>query len=890
MRIRAIRAIHGPNVHSHHPVLIAELDLEHLTGRESREFPSFNEKLTELIPGLGDHYCGLGYCGGFLERLRDGTYFGHIVEHASLELSVMAGIPSRHGKTRQAGAPSLYNVIVEYASEDGMKRLLEMAVDLVRAILAGKTYPLSAELDKARKLIQRTAFGPSTRAIVEAAEQRSIPWRRLSGGSLVQLGYGCNRKIIAAALTSNTNCIAVDIACDKELTKQLLRAANIPVAAGALTRTADEAINAMRELRPPYVIKPADGCQGRGVSLHLRTAGQVRDAYECAREFSESVLIEEQLEGSDYRVLVINGHVAAASLRTPAHVSGDGQHTVAELIDIKNSDPRRGAGHENVLSRITIDSLVEALLTQQGLTLTSIPEAGRCVPLRGSANLSTGGEATDVSDRIHPDLRSLCERAARTIGLDVCGVDLIAETIDQPLNANGGIVELNASPGLRMHLAPSQGSPRDAAGAVVESLYPRGHASRIPIISITGTNGKTTVTRMIAHVIQESGRTVGMTTTDGIWIGGECAAKGDMTGPASAWTVLSDPAVEVAVLETARGGIVRKGLGYDWSDAAVITNIQPDHMGQDGIETLEDILEIKSLAAERVRAGGTVILNADDARLAALPSHRRMQSLSRRIVYFAMNGRSGRIQRHLADGGTAYFVEEGRIVEATGLAERFVADLASIPVTMGGLATYQTQNVLAAVAACRAYDLSAESIAASLKTFRSNGNNAGRCNLYRAGRGYVMIDYGHNAPAIEALSRITRNWPGGTVIGVVGVPGDRTDDLIRSAARAAAMTFDSVIIREDSDLRGRKPGEVPQILEHELRAAGAQCAVCADCCDAASLALQQMEPDGLVVVLYEKLEEIESWLARCGAQPVEDCGLLSRPLPEPVLEPALANE
>jgi cyanophycin synthetase len=870
MRIVDIRAIAGPNVYSHRPVLVALLDLGELAGRESREFPGFNERLVAAVPGLCDHHCSLGRAGGFLERLTDGTYFGHILEHVALELSVSAGIPARHGKTRVTDDPQVYRLIVEYRSEAGMRRLMAIAAELVDALLAGRDYPLEAMLADTRKTIARTELGPSSRAIVEAAERRGIPWRRLNDQSLVQLGYGRNRRLIQAATTQNTSSISAELAGDKARTKVLLDQAGIRTPRGKTVRTADELRDAFSELSPPIVVKPLDGNQGRGVTTGIGSLAEAQAALAAAQAISPSVLVEEMLEGNDYRILVVGGLVVAASLRTPASVTGDGEHTIRELVDRVNVDPRRGDGHESPLTRIRLEGAPEATLARQGLLPDSVPERGRRVLLSEGANLSTGGEARDVTALVHPQIRSMCERAARLIGLDIAGIDLIAADISQPLNDKGGIVEVNASPGLRMHVHPSEGEPRDAGDAIVESLYPRGQDARIPIFSITGTNGKTTVTRIIAHVLSENGYTTGVTTTDGIWIGGERVVSGDTTGPNSAWTVLADPAVDAAVLETARGGIVRRGLGYDWADVAVMTNIQLDHIGQDGIRSLEDLLHIKSIVAERVREGGTLVLNADDSLIASLPERLSGRLDRRHVVYFTLADAHALVQSHIKRGGTGFFVRDGWIIESRGLSERRIVNAAAVPLTLGGTAAYQTANLLAAVAACRAHSIRPGPIAKALRSFRNHAANPGRSNLYRLGNAFVLLDYGHNAGAFDAIAAAAASWRGRRT-GVVGVPGDRDDATIMQAGRAAARAFDRLIIREDVDLRGRAPAEVSRLLMNAIEdeAPGKPCACVPDSCRAIQTACADARQDDLVVVFYEHLQPAQECIVRLGGVAVD---------------------
>jgi cyanophycin synthetase len=872
MKIEGIRTLAGPNVYTHRPALITRLDLEDLAGRETREFEGFNERLLECLPGLADHHCSLGRAGGFVERLREGTYFGHTVEHVALELTGLAGVGVTHGKTRAEREPNLYNVVVEYKAEHATRYLIETAVRLVEALARGEAFPLGEKVEEARRIAARTELGPSTRAIVEAAARRGIPWERVGTGSIVRLGWGRHRRFIQAAVCDLTSAVAVETSCDKELTKLMLEQAAVPVPAGRLVSTEDEALAAFEALGAPAVVKPLDGRQGCGVSLNLWTPEQVREAFRIARDFSPDVLVEELLAGRNYRVLVVGGEAVAASERLPCHVRGDGSHTLAELIEIANQDPLRGEGHEKPLTKIVVDEIVLAHLRKNGVALTDVPEAGRTVTLRDGINLSTGGVARDVTDAMHPSVKYLCERAARAVGLDICGVDLVLEDISAPFEAGrGGVIELNASPGLRMHHFPSEGRARDVGGKIVEMMFPEGDG-RVPVVSVTGTNGKTTVTRMTGHVLASAGLCVGVTTTDGIWVGGRQVAKGDTTGPHSARTVLSDPTVEAAVLETARGGIMRRGLGYDWSDVGVITNIQPDHFGQDGIESLEDLVYVKSLVAERVRDGGTLVLNADDEQLARLADEPRVRAERKRVVYFSLRAEHVLIRKHLDAGGTAFFVRDGRVVEATGAEQWDVLGLEDVPVCLGGTAEYQAANVLACVAACRARDVGRAQIADALKTFRGAADNPGRTNIFRlpAG-GHVVLDYGHNPQAFAAVCQTAARWRGLHVTGIVGVPGDRSDALVEQAARIAARGFSRLLVKEDKDLRGRRPGEVADLIRRAVNeeAPWRECAVVLDEEEALRRELSRLGAGDVVVMFYDKFEPLRRILREFGAEPVE---------------------
>jgi cyanophycin synthetase len=872
MKIKNFRTLSGANVYSHGPVVTMKLDLEDLANVESCAIGGFVDRLLEALPGLEEHHCALGRRGGFVERLREGTYFGHVVEHVALELTDAAEISVNRGKTVATDEPGVYLVAVACKSERGMQHLLRVAVDLVQATVSGDAFDLEPHIEEAKRIIAEHELGPSTKAIVEAAKRRGIPTHRVGDESLVRLGHGCRAKRIQATTTDRTSIIGVDIAGNKQLTKRVLAGAGLPAPDGCVVRTREDAAECLQRLRPPLVVKPLDGNQGRGVSLNLTAPDQVMEAFDLAAGVSPDVIVEEMYRGNDYRVVVVNGKMVAAAQRIPAHVWGDDEHTISELIDIANHDPRRGDHHEKPLTKISTDPLVHAILKRHGRSLDDVPKKGEMVLLRESANLSTGGMAKDVTECVHPSFRRLCERAARVVGLDVCGVDLVVPDITQPFDARGGIVEVNASPGIRMHHFPSDGQPRDVGGAIVDMLFPDGSNGRIPLLSITGTNGKTTVTRLVRHILSATGRTVGMTTTDGIWIGDEEVARGDMTGPWSANVVLSDPSVEIAVLETARGGIVRSGLAYDWSDVGVITNIQADHIGQDGIETLDDILWIKRLVAERVREGGTVVLNADDPLLVELPHEKVMQRISRRIVFFSLDGANPVVQQHVDDGGTAFVAHGGWLEERSPEGVHRIARADAIPATLGGTAEFQIANVLASAAACRAVGVDRQTIASALATFRLDQHSAGRLNLFALAGGYVLLDYGHNPAAIQAVCRTVSQWGATRITQVMTVPGDRSTALIEEAARAALCGPDRVIVREDTDRRGRRVGEIAEILASVLRRERPTLPVeiVLDELEAVATAVREMQSGELVVALCEELDKVRDWLTEQGATPVQD--------------------
>lgn len=784
----------------------------------------------------------------------------------------------------------MYRVIVRYASEHKMRTLLTGAVELVEGLLRGESFDVQALLARAEAAGRANDLGPSTSAIVKAAARRGIPWRRLNDANLVQLGHGAKRRLIQASITGSTSHVAVEIASDKALTKHLLREAGVKVPDGIVVDDLDGALEALLDLGDPVVVKPLDGNQGKGITLGVTQPVRMLGAYQQARRYSPQVIIERQLPGKDYRVLVVGGKVVCASERRPCQVVGDGKSTVEQLIGIVNADPLRGEGHERPLTRIVVDEELVERLREVGMSLDYVPAPGQTVVLKRHANLSVGGTAVDVTDLVHPETKKACERAATIVGLDVCGVDLVTSDIAAPMD--GGIVEVNAAPGLRMHVSPSEGRAREVGDAIVAHLFPSGEDGRIPICSVTGTNGKTTVTRLLAHVLQVAGEHVGMTTTDGVYSGGELVRRGDNTGPASARAVLSDPEVTAAVLETARGGILRRGLGYDWTDVGIVTNVTRDHVGQDGISDVEDLVWIKSLVAERVRDGGTLVLNADDPEAGGMAELERVDVTRLNLVYYSVSGASERYRRHVGSGGLGYTVQHGAIVQHVNGVRREVLRLADVPLLANGPA-FQVENALAAVAGAMALGHDASAVARGLATFESGKHNRGRVNLYALGAGCVVLDYGHNPAAIQASAELGAGW-GGPVIGVMGVPGDRRDDVIEEAATVAARAFDRLLIREDADLRGRAPGEVPAIIRAQVGRVAPElsCEVVRDACAALRRAAPDVQAGAMLVFYYEHYDEAHATLLDMGARPISSLSAVRRVSDDTVLSvgrPAAGN-
>ncbi|MET8142163.1 cyanophycin synthetase [Sphaerisporangium sp. NPDC005288] len=833
MRLDGLRHLSGPNSFSTRPVTVARLELEELTGRKTTEYPGFAGRLTAALPGLAEHHCAAGRPGGFLEAMARGTYFGHVTEHVTLELSSLVGRDVHLGRTMWAGADGRYDVMTECPQDEPAQssvpaELLELAITTVEHILVERIPDLPLELARIARVVERERLGVSTAALAGAARRRGIPVRRVGRLSMLRLGYGRYRRLVCAALTEQTSAIGVDIAADKTLAKQLLTDAGIPVPDGVVAWSAADAVGALGRLGGPVVIKPRHGNHGVDVTVGVTTAAAAAEAYAQAAADGEGVIVEKFVPGTDYRVLVVDGQMVAAAEVRPASVTGDGASDIARLVDVVNADPRRGEGHSRELTKIELDERALAHLEAQGLGPASIPARGRLVTLRRNANLSTGGTSRDVTDLVHEDVADVCRRAAAVVGLDVCGIDVRLADIAAPIRCGGAghcgaepgaVIEVNACPGLRMHLSPAEGAPRDVAGAVIDSLYPPGAPSRVPVVAVTGTNGKTTTVRMIGHILSKAGMRVGMSTTDGVYSGGRLVYDADASGPRCADMVLDDTSIEAAVLETARGGIIRGGLGYDQADVAVVTNITADHLGADGVEDLDELVEVKALVAEEVREGGTVVLNADDPMVAALADRPRVRRHAPVVRYFSLVNGNPVIERHRQAGGLAYELRNGELVEFDANRERALLSVVELPGAFGGLAPHMIANALAAVAACRGLGVSAKDIRRALRTFTPGESNPGRGHVYLVGGGPVIVDYGHNAAALDATGRMISDVWGGEPVAAITLPSDRRDDLVARSADAVAAWFGRVVVYEDADKRGRRPGEMTGLITAALRRA-----------------------------------------------------------------------
>lgn len=834
MRILNRNVYVGPSQYAHFPVIRLELDLGKLeewpTGKLG---PAFVDALVGRLPGLAEHGCSYREPGGFIRRMREdeGTWLGHVFEHVAIELQNIAGEDVTFGKTRGIDdRPGVYSVVYEYAQREEGIAAGELALRLLNSLLPAELRSAGSvpddwdwdhERDSFIKYAQRRALGPSTASLVRAAVERDIPWLRLNEQSLIQLGHGKYQQRIQATITGRTPYISVELASDKEETNRILANLGLPVPQQILVTSADAAVKAAIRLGGRVVTKPYNGNHGRGISIDISSEEDVRAGFEAAREHSRSVIVETYIPGEDHRLLVVNGKLIAATRRTPGHVVGDGTRSVAELVEIVNQDPRRGVGHEKVLTKLQLDREATMMLERVGYTSDSVPRDGETVYLRSTANLSTGGTATDVTDIIHPDNRDMAERAVRAIGLDVGGVDFLSPNIAESYRRiGGGICEVNAAPGFRMHVAPSEGTPRDAAGPVIDMLFPPGAPARVPIAAITGTNGKTTTTRMLAHITKMAGLTPGMTTTDGVYIDGQRTVEGDMTGPVSARMVLADPTIDIAVLETARGGLVRAGMGVPRVNVGAVINVQADHLGLKGVNTLEQLAEIKRVVVEI--ADDCAVLNADDPNVLKMSGY----TDARTICYVTMNPSNGLVREHIRAGGRACALEAGVNGQMITLYDKgsHIPLLWThlIPATLEGRALHNVQNAMFAAAMAYSFDIKLDAIRLGLRTFDSTFFQApGRMNVFDEHPFKVLFDYAHNAHAVGVMAELAQRLDvEGRRIVVVAAPGDRRDEDIEAIGHAVAGRFDHYVVRRDDNLRGRDGDEVPRLLARALRDKG----------------------------------------------------------------------
>ncbi len=812
MKIIEIKVLKGPNYWSvrRTKLIQMKLDLEEKEKMPTNAIPGFRERLESMIPSLIEHRCSVGKPGGFFERVDEGTWMGHVIEHIALEIQTLAGMDTGFGRTRGTGKDGEYYVCFSYMEEDAGIYAAKAAVKIAHALIFEEPYDLDTDIQQLREIREDTRLGPSTGCIVDEAAKRGIPYIRLNKHSLVQLGYGVHQKRIRATIASTTGNIAVDIACDKEETKNLLDAAEIPVPKGDVVRTEEGLQAVIDKIGYPIVIKPIDGNHGKGNTTNIINWEQALKALAAAKEYGRSVIVEKYITGFDFRILVINYKFICAALRTPAAVTGDGKNTIQYLLDEVNKDPRRGYGHEKVLTQITIDQFTQKMLDDIGYTLETIPKKNELVLLKPTANLSTGGTSTDVTDEVHPANIIMCERIAKIIGLDICGIDIMVNDLRSPVKENGGaILEVNAAPGFRMHIDPSVGLPRNVAEPVVDMLFPKGSAGNIPIIAITGTNGKTTTTRLTAHIVKTAGYKVGYTTSDGVYIQNQLMMKGDCTGPVSSTFVLKDPTVDFAVLECARGGILKSGLAFQNCDVAIVTNISADHIGLGGIDSMEQMAKVKAVVPETVFKHGYAILNAEDDLVYAM-----RDGLTCNIAYFSMDENNPRIKKHCKAGGYAAVFENGYITIMKGTWKIRVIKVNDVPLTYGGKAVHNIMNCLPAVLSTYFWrNIEIEDIRLALQTFiPSSTQTPGRLNLFQFKHFQFLVDFAHNPAGLELLCDFVSKLEGEPKVGIISGTGDRRDEDIKELGRISGRHFDEIIIRQDKHLRGRTAEEIVQLL------------------------------------------------------------------------------
>lgn len=838
MKILATNVYVGPNIYAGFPVIRHVIDLGVLEDWPSAKLgDDFISKLIAAVPTLQEHHCSHGEEGGFVRRLKEdgGTWMGHIWEHVTLEIQMLAGSSVSFGRTRETGKrPGEYNLVFEYNQRDVGLRACELARDLLVSILPAEVraqvdhqvpedFDFAYEKVRFIRFAQKMTFGPSTQSLIDAAVARDIPFLRLNEASLVQLGYGKYQKRIQATITSETKFISVELASNKSASAALLDSLGLPVPRQRIVGSEREAVRAADQVGFPVVVKPLDGNHGRGISINLKSEEEVAQAFHVAKEVSRSVIVESFLEGEDHRMLVINGKLVAVAKRVPGHVVGDGKHTIAELVEIVNQDPRRGVGHEKVLTRLELDYQAQQIMEKKGYTSETVLPEGEVCYLRDTANLSTGGTSIDLTDHVHPDNKEMAERAIKAVGLDVGGVDFLTKDISRSyLDIGGGICEVNAAPGFRMHTHPTEGTPRDAAGAVMDMLFPDPTKARIPTVAITGTNGKTTTSRMVAHLWKQAGKVVGLTTTDGIYINGKIVVKGDTTGPVSAQMVLQDPNTEIAVLETARGGLLRSGLGYEFCNVGACLNVTADHIDITEGSGLADLAKVKRIITDAAR--DTAVLNADDIECLKMASTTEAEN----IFYVTMNPQHTLVREHIRLGGKAVIIEKGINGDMITIFDNQVHIPVLwthlIPATMEGKAVHNVQNAMFAVAIAYSMGMSLDDVRNGLRTFvNSYHQTPGRMNFYDEHPFKVLLDYGHNPAAISMVCKfVDQTVVSGRKTAVFALPGDRTNELIEESVKLLPAHFTHFILKQDDNRRGRKDGEVPDLIRSLLIKHGAK--------------------------------------------------------------------
>lgn len=854
MQILSMQYYHGRNIYAHRPVLRVDVDMGEYFRRESTEFPELEKQLLTFLPELSDHHCSRRKPGGFLERIREGTYLSHIIEHVLLEIMKQGGQEVVWGKTVYGEIGRKYIIVVDCNVKEAGEKAADVAVKLVHNAVKFEKMDIMPFLQEIKDITSQYGTGPSTNAILLACKKEGIPYLALRDG-IFQLGYGKKQKKIFGTLTENISCLACDIAGDKSLTKTMLKDIGLPILPQRLVFSEKEALDAAKKLGLPVAIKPNNGNHGRGVSINLNSVAEIRAAYKLAYMHDKAIILEKYLHGRHYRLLVIGGSLKACAERVPPQVVGDGTKTVKELIQILNKDPRRGDGHANIRTKIIVDAELILTISKQKYSLDDILPDGEVLIMRENPNLSCGAGADDITPYVHPSFTECAEIATKAVGLDIAGLDIVAEDITKSMyDQKSAIIEINASPGLRMHLHPDTGDAQPVGEEIVKMLFPTKMDWHIPVVTITGTNGKTTTTRLIGAMLSKSGESVGMTTTGGIYVKGKCIQYGDTTGPESAKMVLKHPEVTAAVLETARGGILRAGLGYDIADVAVITNISEDHLGQDGIETLEDLAHVKALVAEAVRPNGTVVLNADDEYCMQIKNR-----LKSSITLFSAKSNNPTLIRHLSEGGEAFFIMRGFLLHAKGDSYQEICSIQDIPIVYNGRALHNVSNVLAAVAAAIALGIASETIASTLKEFgKTPTDNPGRLHIEEIAGATVIIDYGHNLAGYQLTADFARTLTPKRLLAAIAVPGDRNDDSIIKVGAYAGKAFDEIWIKEDADLRGRKSGVVAELLKRGAIQNMKEQSIhlCLHETTAVKQALSHLNSGDVLLVFYEKFDPV----------------------------------
>lgn len=853
MKITEVKVYAGRNMYAHKKCIRMDLDLQGYCETPSCDIEGFNDNLLKYIPELKKHHCGIGEEGGFAKRLREGTYLAHICEHIIIALQNMIGIDAAYGKAREISGDRYY-IVYQYEYKNVGLEAGRIAVDLINALINGQLFNCDERINELKIMLANEQLGPSTHAICSEAVKRGIPLIGIGEKSVFQLGYGKYSKLIEATICSDSSAIGVDMSCDKLMTKEILDIQCIPVARGGKVENTLDLLLKAESLGYPVVLKPRFGNQGKGVFVNIKDEKELIKAYEALSSEYKDIIIERHISGRDFRVCVVDGKVVACSERIAPYVIGDGISSIKHLVGIVNEDDKRGEDHEKPLTKIKIDNEATACIERQGYGIEDIPPVGERVNLRGNANLSTGGIAVDYTDVICEENKELCIRAAKAVGLNICGIDVCCDDISKPITEQGVIIEVNAAPGIRMHHHPFQGEVRNVAGAIVDMMFPEGY-KRIPVVSVTGTNGKTTTTRLVGYALSLSGYNVGMTTTGGIYINNKCIDKGDTTGPDSALTILMNKDVEAAVLETARGGIVRRGLAYDLADVGVITNITEDHLGIDNIETMEQLALVKSLVVEAVREDGYAVINADDNVSATI-----LERIKCKLILFSKDKNNELLIKHFKAGGIGIFCSNGYMYVQKGNNITPLIQIEEIGITMGGALEYNIENAMAATAACIGLGVKTSVIKKTLKEFCSNEElNPGRFNVYEVNGATVVLDYGHNIEGYRKVLEGVKKLKHKRLVGIIGVPGDRLDTNVLELGRISGNKFDHIYIKEDIDKRGRREGEIAQLLSKGVSLSNfnmESCEIILNEVDALSRALDTALPEDIIVVFFEKFEPL----------------------------------